>query len=175
VKSRRDSLTFILLGLLTQSSLHGYELRKRITAIYGSFRALSFGVIYPQLRRMLADGLIKERVINKSQRSRIEYSITDKGERVFAELNDSISEASWDDEGFEARFAFFTATTKRNRIKILEGRLLRIQQKVKMLESEPKSTLKNLDKYLEEWRGHALESAEREIAWLEKLIKAERK
>ena len=134
-----------------------------------------FRSIYPQLRRMLADGLVKERVINKSQRSRIEYSITAKGERVFADLNETISDSSWDDEGFEARFAFFTATTKRNRLRILEGRLARIQQKMKMLESEPKSTLKNLDKYLAEWRSHALESAEREIAWLEKIIKAERK
>ena len=103
MKSRRDSLTFILLGLLTQSSLHGYELRKRITSIYGPFRALSFGVIYPQLRRMLADGLVKERVINKSQRSRIEYSITAKGDRVFADLNETISDSSWDDEGLDRK------------------------------------------------------------------------
>ena len=32
-----------------------------------------------------------------------------------------------------------------------------------------------LDKYLEEWRRHSLESAEREIAWLEELIRIESK
>jgi len=32
-----------------------------------------------------------------------------------------------------------------------------------------------IDKYLEEWRRHSLETADREIAWLEDMIKTERK
>ncbi|NCU90057.1 MAG: PadR family transcriptional regulator, partial [Actinobacteria bacterium] len=32
-----------------------------------------------------------------------------------------------------------------------------------------------LDKYLIEWRRHSLETAEREIAWLEEMIQSERK
>jgi hypothetical protein len=32
-----------------------------------------------------------------------------------------------------------------------------------------------LDKYLEEWRRFSLESLEREIAWLQKMIKKEEK
>ena len=58
MRSRADSLEFALLGLLSQSSLHGYELRKRMIAIFGPFRALSFSVLYPQLRRMVLAGLI---------------------------------------------------------------------------------------------------------------------
>ena len=60
VRSRSESLEFALLGLLSQNSLHGYELRKRLTAIYGPFRALSFSVLYPQLKRMMLAGLIEE-------------------------------------------------------------------------------------------------------------------
>ena len=35
--------------------------------------------------------------------------------------------------------------------------------------------LMGIDTYLIEWRRHSLESAEREIIWLEKMIKTERK
>ena len=60
MRSRAESLEFALLGLLSQGPLHGYELRKRMSAIYGPFRALSFSVLYPQLRKMLVAELIKE-------------------------------------------------------------------------------------------------------------------
>ncbi|NDE54196.1 MAG: PadR family transcriptional regulator, partial [Actinobacteria bacterium] len=33
MRSRAESLEFALLGLLSQDSLHGYELRKRLTSI----------------------------------------------------------------------------------------------------------------------------------------------
>ena len=53
MRSRADSLEFALLGLLSDSALHGYELRKRLMTIFGPFRALSFSVLYPQLKRMV--------------------------------------------------------------------------------------------------------------------------
>ena len=45
MRSRSESLEFALLGLLSQTPLHGYELRKRMGAIFGPFRALSFSVL----------------------------------------------------------------------------------------------------------------------------------
>jgi len=82
MRSRSESLEFALLGLLSQAPLHGYELRKRIGTIFGPFRALSFSVLYPQLRRMMEAGLIAETVMEAtSRRSRIVYAITDKGAR----------------------------------------------------------------------------------------------
>ncbi|MCW2550165.1 MAG: PadR family transcriptional regulator, partial [Mycobacterium sp.] len=36
-------LEFAVLGLLAESPLHGYELRKRLNALLGTFRAFSYG------------------------------------------------------------------------------------------------------------------------------------
>ena len=84
MRSRADSLELALLGVLSQGPLHGYELRKRMSAIFGPFRALSFSVLYPQLRRMLEAGLIQEcDVEHGSRRSRIVYSITESGAERF--------------------------------------------------------------------------------------------
>ena len=57
---RREMLEFAVLGLLHESPLHGYELRRRLNTRLGAFRALSFGTLYPALGRLLTQGLIAE-------------------------------------------------------------------------------------------------------------------
>ena len=178
MRSRSESLEFALLGLLSQSPLHGYELRKRLIAIYGPFRALSFSVLYPQLRRMLDAGLIEESLSNEgglSRRSRIVYRLSKQGSNRFATLTETVSPDTWEDEGFEVRFAFFGPTSRPNRVRILEGRHRRLKEKAEILRGELEKSPVGIDKYLEEWRRHSLESAEREITWLEDMIKTERK
>ena len=176
MRSRSDSLEFALLGLLTQMPLHGYELRKRMGSIFGPFRALSFSVLYPQLRRMVEAGVIAESLIEAtSRRSRIVYAITEKGQERFSNLTETVSPDTWEDEGFEIRFAFFSPTSAKNRVRILEGRHRRLKEKAEILRGELEKSPIGIDKYLEEWRRHSLDSADREIAWLENMIKTERK
>ena len=50
---RSELLEFAVLGLLHESPMHGYELRKRLNAALGVFRALSYGTLYPCLRELL--------------------------------------------------------------------------------------------------------------------------
>ncbi len=176
MRSRSDSLEFALLGLLSQSPLHGYELRKRMGSIFGPFRALSFSVLYPQLRRMMEAGLIAETLVEAtSRRSRIVYDVTEKGLTRFSDLTETVSPDTWEDEGFEIRFAFFSPTSSKNRVRILEGRHRRLKEKAEILRGELEKSPIGIDKYLEEWRRHSLDSADREIAWLEDMIKTERK
>lgn len=176
MRSRSESLEFALLGLLSQNSLHGYELRKRLTAIYGPFRALSFSVLYPQLKRMMLAELIEESIEAATpRRSRIVYGLTEKGRDRFEKLTDTVGPDTWEDEGFEVRFAFFSPTSTTNRVRILEGRHRRLKEKAEILRGELEKSPIGIDKYLEEWRRHSLESAEREIVWLEDMIKTERK
>lgn len=176
VRSRSQSLEFALLGLLSQNPLHGYELRKRIGTMVGPFRALSFSVLYPQLRRMMESGLIQESAVESlSRRSRIVYAITERGSARFSTLTETVSPDTWEDEGFEIRFAFFSPTSSKNRVRILEGRHRRLKEKAEILRGELEKSPIGIDKYLEEWRRHSLESADREIVWLEDMIKIERK
>lgn len=178
MKSRSESLEFALLGLLSQTPLHGYELRKRLTSIFGPFRALSFSVLYPQLRRMLDAGLISEVEVPKggrSKRIRIVYSITPAGQEKFDLLTESVTPQSWEDDNFEVHVAFFSPTSSRNRLRILEGRHRRLKEKAEILRADLERSAVGLDKYLIEWRRHSLETAEREIVWLEEMITSERK
>ena len=54
-------LELAILGLLQESPMHGYELRKQLTAKLGAIRAaISYGSLYPTLRRLQAAGWITE-------------------------------------------------------------------------------------------------------------------
>ena len=177
-RSRSESLEFALLGLLTKDPLHGYELRKRLRSIFGPFRALSFSVIYPQLRRMTDAGLIKQTEVQKggkSKRTKLVYSITQSGVERFDKLTESVNPSAWEDDNFEVHVAFFSPTSKKSRLRILEGRLRRLQERADILRADLDRSAVGLDKYLVEWRRHSLETAEREIAWLEEMINTERK
>ena len=91
---RSEPLEFTLLGLLAGGPLHGYELRKRSLTILGPFRALSFGSLYPLLRRMAENELIEviEGNNGKSRRTRIAYRITKKGVTRFEHLTETLDE-----------------------------------------------------------------------------------
>jgi DNA-binding PadR family transcriptional regulator len=171
-------LEFALLGLLNEEPLHGYALRKRLSVVFGPLRALSFSVLYPQLRRMSDAALIEQREVpkgGKSKRTRVVYSITERGRQKFEELTESSNPHAWDDDNFEVHVAFFSPTSKRNRLRILEGRHRRLKDRADLLRTDLERSSIGLDKYLVEWRRHSLETAEREIAWLEKMISSERK
>jgi len=58
VRARSDVLSMAILGLLHESPMHGYELRKRLNLLLGSFRALSYGSLYPCLKSLVGEGWI---------------------------------------------------------------------------------------------------------------------
>ena len=56
--AKTDVLSLAILGTLAEQPLHGYQIRKLLGAELGPFRALSYGSLYPCLKRMVTDGLI---------------------------------------------------------------------------------------------------------------------
>src|SRR5258705_12326536 len=54
-------LELAILGILHESPMHGYELRKQLATKVGAFRAaISYGSLYPTLRRLEAEGCIAD-------------------------------------------------------------------------------------------------------------------
>lgn len=48
-----------LLGLISEGSTHGYDLKHRYDSVFGADRPIAFGQIYATLARMIRDGLIE--------------------------------------------------------------------------------------------------------------------
>ncbi len=122
-------LELAVLGLLLESPMHGYELRKRLTGLLGAFRAFSYGSLYPALRRMQADGLIVEDAApvgpTKVRRARRVYQLTDAGKQRFTELVADTGPQNFSDDGFGVHLAFFNRTPAEARMRILEGGVVR--------------------------------------------------
>ena len=173
MKGKAASLELAVLGLLHESPLHGYELRKRLNLLLGWSRLLSYGSLYPALKRLLRAGWItevEERSPGVSRRQRITYQITPAGRQYFGEQITDTGPAAWEDDTFNMRFAFFSRTDAEVRLRILEGRLSRLQERL----DRARHSSKGDDRYLSELRRHSIESVEREVTWLTDLINAER-
>jgi PadR family transcriptional regulator, regulatory protein AphA len=74
---------YVLLGLLQEENLSGYELKKIIDIRMSFFWQESYGQIYPELSKMAEEGLVE--ISNRDsegdlKREKIRYKITPKGE-----------------------------------------------------------------------------------------------
>ncbi len=49
-------LELAVLGLLHETPMHGYELRKRLNSVLGAFRAFGYGSLYPCLKDLTVRG-----------------------------------------------------------------------------------------------------------------------
>jgi DNA-binding PadR family transcriptional regulator len=175
-------LELAILGLLHESTMHGYELRKQITVKLGAIRAaISYGSLYPTLRRLQASGLITEESsstaevpVLTSRRSRVVYKITAEGKERFQELLAQAGPETYEDPGFGVHFAFFARADQDTRLRILEGRRRRIEERREGLRDALTRAAERLDAYTLELQRHGLDACEREVRWLEELIATER-
>ena len=175
-------LEIAILGLLNESPLHGYEIRKRLATLLGAFRAFSYGSLYPSLRRLSEAGWIADEEpldtaigsTGLSRRGRRVYRLTAEGKEHFAELLSEVGPDAFGDEGFGARLAFFAQTRSDVRLQILEGRRRRVEEQREGMRSTLARTGARLDRYTRELHEHGLESVDREVRWLNELIESER-
>jgi DNA-binding PadR family transcriptional regulator len=182
--SRRSGiLEFAVLGLLHDSPMHGYELRKRLNVLLGSLRAFSYGTLYPCLKGLVAQGFLVEDNTGEEyipatalngKRSKIVYRLTPEGKQRFEELLADSGPDAWEDEHFGVHFAFFGQTDRAVRMRVLEGRRSRLEERMERMRTSLARTRERLDGYTLELQRHGLESVEREVRWLNELIETER-
>jgi DNA-binding PadR family transcriptional regulator len=165
--------------------MHGYELRKELATKLGAIRAaISYGTLYPTLRRLQSAGWITEAAEGTpgtevippltSRRGRVVYKITAEGKERFAELIAQAGPETYDDAGFNVHFVFFARTDRATRLRILEGRRRKVEERREGLRDVLTRATERLDAYTLELQRHGLDACEREVRWLEELIANER-
>jgi DNA-binding PadR family transcriptional regulator len=180
--ARSDVLELAVLGLLHDAPMHGYELRKRLAAALGPFRALGYGTLYPTLRRLSERGWITGRGEDPAaataaavgRRGRIVYELTPAGRERFAALVHDVGPASWEDESFDVRLAFFSRTAAEVRLRVLEGRRSRLEERLQQVSVSLARSRERADRYSMQLQRHGLESVQHEVRWVDELISAER-
>ncbi len=169
-------LELAILGLLKERAMHGYQLKKRLADTLGSFWQVSYGSLYPGLKRLQREEAV-EMIFPKDQvgRRKNVYRITPKGELLFSELLERAGQEATEDNGFSIRFAFFKYLKPETRIRLLERRRTFLEGRWSSLRASMQSYKERIDGYTLSLMNHELAATETDIRWLDDLIKAEQR
>lgn len=162
-------LEMAILGLLREGPMHGYELRQRLVD-FGFWR-ISFGSVYPALRRLEKAGHIE---VGPGSGRRKEYLITAEGKEYFQQILQDESSEVENTTAFRVRLAFFKYMEPDTRIGFLERRKTVLKERIASTRSSLRKTAARVDRYTESLMEHGVRSAEADVAWLDELIESER-
>ena len=169
-------LELAILGLLKERAMHGYQLKKRLADTLGSFWQVSYGSLYPALKRLQREGAV-EMVFPKEDvgRRKNVYRVTSRGEELFAELLEQAGQSASEDSGFSVRFAFFKYLKPETRIRLLERRRTYLEGRGSTLKDSLRSYKERIDGYALSLMKHQLDATEQDIRWLDELIRSEQR
>ena len=169
-------LELAILGLLKERSMHGYQLSRQLTDSLGGLWRVSYGSLYPTLRRLERDRAV-ERVFDQDEvgRRKNVYRITDEGERLFLELLSEAGHETGEENRFRVRLAFFKYLAPETRIRLLERRRAYLEDRLSTIKASLRRTRARQDTYTLALMQHGQDSTEQDIAWLEGLIQSERR
>jgi DNA-binding PadR family transcriptional regulator len=169
-------LELAILGLLKERAMHGYQLKKRLADTLGSFWQVSYGSLYPALKRLQREEAV-EMIFPREQvgRRKNVYRITEKGEALFSDLLERAGQEATEDSGFSVRFAFFQYLKPDTRIRLLERRRTFLEGRWSQLRESVQRLKEGIDNYTLSLMNHELSATEDDIKWLDDLIQAEQR
>lgn len=176
--------------------MHGYELRKQLGAMLGPFYQVSWGSLYPTLRRLAKSGAVEmdvqppprkaARVSTKRAakapkpagtlgpgRRKNVYRITPAGEAMFTAMLEETA-AAVDAEHFTLKLAFFRYLQPETRLALLERRRAYLLEKLAQFKSNLREYKERIDSYSLSLQHHGMAATESDIAWIDELISRER-
>ena len=158
-----------ILGLLNEGDAHGYGLHRRLIDM--GFWRVSFGTVYPALRKLKSVGAI-EIADTKDDRGRKQYRLTDLGRQMLitqlADM-DTVDNTS----GFRVRLTFLDLLSGQDRVAVLAKRAEILKDRIKAARASIAESTRSF--YARAEIEHRADSMERDVAWVESLIMQETK
>jgi DNA-binding PadR family transcriptional regulator len=162
-----------ILGLLKERPMHGYQLNRELSEQVGGLWRVSYGSLYPSLRRLERQGAITSQPGTGARRKTV-YAITPEGERLFLELlEETPQENQTEDARFRVRLAFFRYLPPETRVRLLERRRQALETRLDDVKAHLRDAA-TTDDYQRALLDHARVGTESDIAWLTDLIRTER-
>ena len=126
----------IILGFLMHKSMTGYELKSLFSISFSFFSSISFGSIYPALKKMEAQGLISMRLeIQENAPNKKIYTITEEGRARFRSLLKEPIPLERAKSEFLSRVFFFSNLERAERLELVQGYLESINGERRKLEA----------------------------------------
>jgi DNA-binding PadR family transcriptional regulator len=190
-----------ILGVLKDQELHGYELKKRISELLGARSSVSFGSLYPALARLERNGQVKaveaqtdvvaavpssgslkgelaafrarHPLPTRGSRGKKVYGITERGDERLVELLTDLQPGT-DDRTFAVRVAFCRFLPSGQRLELFARRRAELANRLADRRRRGEGRDGRIDLYLRSLRDHDDESMSHDLAWIDRLIEAER-
>ena len=191
-------LDLAVLGLLKEQPLHGYELKKRVGETLGTLWGISYGSLYPALRRLERDGAIEgveaeavslptsipatgsltgdlaaartRRSTKPSRRTRKVYRLTPHGDARFHQLLLDDESGNDDERTFALKLAFCGHLEPSARVEFLARRRNALAER---LSRARRSDSARGDRYTRSLFEHRTQTTQRDLEWVEALIASE--
>jgi DNA-binding PadR family transcriptional regulator len=194
-------LELAILGVLAEQPRHGYELKKRLSDTLGPLWGISFGSLYPALKRLERQGAIEEvedegdttnaptssfvptgslkgdLAAARMRRPRARTSRrTRKAYRITeagrALFTELLTDEGNDDErAFALKLSFCRYLDPAGRLAFLERRRAQLTQR---LAGERKPANRTIDRYTRALLEHRATSTQHDLEWIDGLIAQER-
>jgi len=186
-----------ILGILKEADLHGYELKKHLRSVLGPLSNVSFGSLYPALKRLERQGAVAvvavddgparpampltgsltgeaaafraRRRATRGPRNKKVYGITPLGE---ARLGELMANPADDERSFGMKLAFFRWCDRPTRLSLLERRRANLRQRLEETRRAV-AAQEGDDPYVRALIEHDTESTIRDIDWIDRLIASE--
>lgn len=156
--------------------MHGYELRHYLSFIVGHIWQLSYGTLYPALRRLERRGELTRQTIRDGKGpAKHVYALTPQGEQSFLTMMAEVGSPTEisDPHKFTLRLTFFRYLGREARLTLLTQRLKFLHENRESLAEMEEIPSSGLDRFRRSLiRFHAHANAE-EIAFVERLMREE--
>jgi DNA-binding PadR family transcriptional regulator len=169
------STKLVLLGLLKEKSLYGYELKHIIEEHMGDWTNIAFGSIYFALNKLNQDGFVEkiseEKVGNRPSRSI--YKITEKGKNEFISLLREIwQKIDKEYYSLDIAIAFSKVLSKDEIKKYIKDRIISYEENLKYLNKHKLEQLsrKEVPKSAKVVFSHSEYHMIAELNWLKELL-----
>ncbi len=160
------------LGLLKTQPLHGYLLKKRLELFMGSCMTVNYGAIYPLLKRLEEQGYIL--ALDSTEGNKKIFQITPQGGDRWRQKMLEEPQESWvkSRARFLIKFFFFSELLPKERILLINNRLMACQLREKELDDHSREN--RIDDYYQvlAWQ-RAENTLQDEILWLQEKLRYE--
>jgi len=157
----------LLLGLLTEGRMHGYQMNEILSHFEGFIEEVKPGTAYNALRRLEGDGFIEaslEREGNRPERK--VYELTSSGRELFLrQLRENLSQFQFVPSSDQAGLFFIEHLPKEEVAQLLKSKRIQAIEMLEKVQQHPPH-----GESLAFVMGHAIAQLEASVRWLDKAI-----
>jgi DNA-binding PadR family transcriptional regulator len=168
------SVRLVILGLLQEKELYGYEIKKIITEHMDDWTSIAFGSIYFALKKLSEEGLIEKVTEEKAgnRPSRSIYRISDEGKKEFMSLLRRLwTETEEKHFSFDLALFFITALPMDEVKKYIKIKINNIERKYHFLKIHKEQHMEkhHVPPIAISIMDHSLAHLKAELDWLKSL------